>query len=43
MMSDAFNRETFRPTGPHGWVQWKGANVCLDEVPNYVPIARDPR
>lgn len=19
-----------RPKGPHGWIQWKGTNVCMD-------------
>ena len=21
---------TPRPDGPHGWIQWKGTNVCMD-------------
>lgn len=22
--------EETKPDGPHGWIQWKGANVCMD-------------
>jgi hypothetical protein len=27
--SPGWERQTV-PTGPHGWVQWKGTNVCMD-------------
>ena len=26
---DAWEKQ-WRPTGPHGWIQWKGTNVCMD-------------
>jgi DNA-directed RNA polymerase subunit RPC12/RpoP len=22
--------EATKPKGPHGWIQWKGTNVCMD-------------
>ena len=27
--SERVNQET-RIEGPHGWIQWKGTNVCMD-------------
>jgi hypothetical protein len=31
-MGDAFDRveKATRLEGPHGWIQWKGTNVCMD-------------
>lgn len=23
-------QEAVKPSGPHGWIQWKGTNVCMD-------------
>ncbi len=23
-------QEATKPEGPHGWIQWKGTNVCMD-------------
>lgn len=28
---ELFKRQTFKAEGkPHGWVQWKGTNACMD-------------
>lgn len=27
---DEIYSQDFQPTGPHGWIQWKGTNVCVD-------------
>lgn len=28
-MTTPWQRQTI-PTGPHGWIQWKGTSVCMD-------------
>jgi hypothetical protein len=33
MINKRYERqETKRPDGPHGWIQWKGTDVCMDIV-----------
>lgn len=27
---DSWARATFKPTGAHGWLQWKGTRACID-------------
>lgn len=29
MHNATWNRQTI-PAGPHGWIQWKGTDVCMD-------------